>query len=718
MISPDTTIEELYKLRLLSGRAMNACRKGGIKTFKEIVSGNTVNLLLVKNCGHKTLTELDKLKSRFCDLTQDIAEKNKEIEKQIKEQASEEAKKKLRLLSPNSKVQLKSWVKWKFEQLNVRAKKAFPDLAKLSEVITIVYSPNNFNALDVRNFGKKTQMEIQEFLDSVRLQFEKETATIDITSDQPAYGEMERVTAEMGELYPFLLTKECERVARHRITNGTIPFLYIALLYILRSYDDKLSIFQDFYGLNTEGKRFTISEISDAHYLSRERIRQLINDTVPLPETIEKGVDEYLSNILATEDIVAFNSTLWGKVKEENILDLSDVQCALLVCSLAPSHAIVQVHDDDIEYLVRKDLIKNIKIRTVTRNLLSKIALRHTKDEELDILSFLIPKNAPHHKDAVKLCGIYATFIKNKFGLSVKKNRYVIMPANTLDISIAIENILQVFGKPMSIDDILQSFNTIYPNKYIDDSYKLKPYIFKNPNIIPLGKRGMYVLNSWSNYYTGSLTEYIEKVLHTFNEPLSLDNLVSFVLEEFPQSNKKSIHSLIVGDRGKRFIVYEGDYIGTVDMAASHTHPDIRERKSVRRGSFDSRFDELEKFVGLHKRFPILTGSEEERPLARWINNILKHNIECTDEQLHSFMTFIEANKDVPQNGREYKFKENCDQIKVIVAQTFALPDADQNQREYLWFSKNLKLFETYTDNRKRFFEDLLTYLKDFGFYF
>lgn len=313
------------------------------------------------------------------------------------------------------------------------------------------------------------------------------------------------------------------------------------------------------------------------------------------------------------------------------------------------------------------------------------------------------------------MCCIYANYLRKNYVLDIEDNRFVMLLPNTFDISIAIEDILKQSGLPMSLEDIKQAFNTLYPSYTIDDSVKFKPYIFRNPNIRPKGKTGIYLLKSWKNHFTGTLTSYLEHILHSFNEPITLDDLVDFALDEYPNSNKKSIYSLIVGDKGERFIIYEDEYIGLADNPISEI--EFKERRIVKRQNFDTRFEELKQFVSTLKRFPIQTGSEEEKSLARWISNVMKSKVESTEEQIRLLKDFLMDHKTLPQNGTEYNFKQMCDEIKVMVAKTFALPTPSGNIREYTWLRKNIEKYTTYEDNRKSYFENLLAYLKDFGFY-
>lgn len=707
MISADTTIEELYNDGLISVRTMNVCHYGEIKTLSQLLKTERNKLLQFRNCGLKTILELDELRERFNNCLQ-----NNPIT--LEETELINAKKKIELLPPISVVQLKGWIESTFNNLSVRAKNAFPQFRRLSSVIDTIYSSQKFKALDVKNVGKKTCREIQNFLENVESHFDELTKGIDPSIDSPKHNEHDRLVAKLGELFPFLLYKECEEVAEYMGKNKHIPILFIAKQYILRSDESRLNIYREYYGFNSEERRYNISEIGVKNKLSRERIRQLVNESIILPQNIEDEIRPYLTTIM--DNIMPIDSISWEKIQHDNMLEESASQTALLICSLTDTHTIIQIDDTDKQYLVCKDLIKNVKIRNVASNIKRVCELRRTTFEQLDILEYIKHEKRIYHSNVVQLCKIYASFINRKLGLKIVDNRYVMMAPNTLDISAVIENILEQKGIPMSLDELLESFNSLYPLNAIDDSNKLKHYITRNQNIKPKGKSGMYLLRSWSNHFTGTITNYIEHILHTFNEPVLLDYLVEFILEEFPKTNKKSIYSLIAGDKEKRFIVYEQEYIGLIN----NTFPklDLNEHLIIKRQNFETHFDNLKKFVNLRKRMPHLRGSEDEKSLARWISNVLKSNIDSTDEQISSLKEFLSNNISIPQNCIEYNFKQMCDRVKVIVTTSFSLPTISDNTTEYNWFRKNLEKYNSYCDNRKLYFTDLLSYIRDFGFYF
>lgn len=709
MVTLETSIKDLNRLGLLTVRAMNVCRVGGIETLGQLLAIDKLELLKVPNCGKKTLMELDILRTKY-DInlvgdTQLEIKGDKELEK---------AKDKFMRLSPFASAELKAWTEWRFAKLSARPKRFFPELSNINEAIIAIYSVESIHTLSFNNCGKKTIYDIKTYLKDVKSHFEELIHNIDKTSEEPQITDIEREIVELGQIYPFLLTKECELVAQYRKRNGgATPYLYIVKLYILRSENSRISFYRDYYGLNISLTRYSLSEIGEKYNLSSERVRQIISQELPLPKSLHEPVKQYLAPLIS--NIIAFDSLLWNKIQLENMLKEPYSQTAMLVCTLLDTHIILRIDDKDKEYLVRKSITENVKVRNVLRAISRDIEMRRTTIEQLDILQYIMSEKKTYHRDVEQLCVIYADFIKRKYSVEIKENRIIWMYPNALDVSNAIENILEQKGEPMSIYELLDAFNQLYPANAIDSTVKFKPHILRNKNIKPKGKTGIYILKDWKKHFTGTLTSYLEYILHSFNEPISLDDLVDFAREEFPNTNKKSVYSLITMDKEARFIKYAGEYIGLSYNPVLDF--DFKKRKIIKRHTFDTRFSDFKEFVITMKRLPIRAGSDEEQSLARWMENVLKCNIDSTEEQLLSLQEFLKNNNMLPQNGTEHNFKQMCDQIKIIVKQTFNLPNNVEHQSEYQWLRKNLVRYTSYEDNRKIFFEDLLSYLKDFGYY-
>ena len=298
--------------------------------------------------------------------------------------------------------------------------------------------------------------------------------------------------------------------------------------------------------------------------------------------------------------------------------------------------------------------------------------------------------------------------------LSVRAKQECKLP-NGIDISLAVESILSDKGAPMTLQELYDEYNKLHPNQSITSLNKFKPYIHRNKNIKSKGKRGIYVLSHWENQFTGYLIEYIEYVLETCGEPVHIDDILDFVQEEFPDTNKRSVYLLLTRSYADRFISFEGNLFGL--PCCQFDNAKLKIKRYIQRKSFDEHFSDFKNFVSVHKRIPIASGAIEEDALNRWLRNIQTGNVDSTVEQSCKLKEFLDANSTIPQSGVEHKFKMMCDRIKVIVAQTFALPSRPEHVSEYNWLQKYSDCYNTYTDNRRLYFEDLLSFLKDYGFY-
>lgn len=259
MVTLETSIKDLNRLGLLTVRAMNVCRNGGIETLGQLLAIDKLEFLKVPNCGKKTLLELDILREKY--------EINLDGDTQLKikdDKELEEAMNKFMRLSPFASAKLKAWTECRSAKLNARPKRSFPELSNINEAIIAIYSEEGIYTRTFNNCGKKTIYDIKTYLEDVKSHFEELVQDIDITSEEPQITDIEKDIVELGQMYPFLLTKECEAVAKYREKNGgATPYLYIVKHYILRSENPRINICRDYYGLNISLTRFRISEIGE-----------------------------------------------------------------------------------------------------------------------------------------------------------------------------------------------------------------------------------------------------------------------------------------------------------------------------------------------------------------------------------------------------------------------------------------------------------------------
>lgn len=724
MLTLQTTIEDLNHLGLLTVRAMNVCHRGGIKTLGDLKAVDMSDIQKIYACGRRTLMELETIKR---DLELDHLEESQSKQDEAIGKSETESLKETDLdskgefnwcfSSPLILIDFRKKIDNRFAKLSVRAKNTFPHLVEIFAVLRIICNDVVLDYASVKQCGKKTQLEIESYLNDVRYyieQLKKEGNLICSISSESRMDDKWKLLVELTNTYPFLSLKDCEYIV-DLVPDNTelIPYLYIAEKFIKHSDAPKISYYRDFYGFNDSATRYSLTEIGERNNISRERVRQIINSELPLPGNLKEQVKQYLAPLI--NNVISFDSTIWSRIQKENCLQGSINETIFLVCAVSGTHSIIQL-DDDKKYLVRKSIIENVKIKDVLNNLCRVIELRHSFIKRLDILQYIKEEGKTYHGEIEDLCAMYADFIRYKYNLEVESERYIIILPNVIDISFALENILDGKGVPMSIDELFSSFNQLYPMKKFDTPVKLKTYLLRNPNIQSKGNTGVYLLKSWTKYYTGTLLSYLEHILHTFNEPVSLDDLYSFAKDEYPSTTKKSVYSLITGVGKSKFVVYEGNFISLQGFQL--TDRKLYKKKTVKRETFDEKFERFKEFVNIRKRLPLQSDDESEASLARWMYNVLNLNTGATSDRIELLESFIQENDSLPHNWIEWKFKQMCDQVKVIVSRTFELPKVDENKQEYYWFKNNILVYRNYVDRRKAYFEDLILFLRDYGFYF
>lgn len=173
MINPNTTIESLNKLGILSVRATNVCNCAGIKTLGQLLAIDDLELVNLKKCGRRTIEEFYEIRQKYS-----IQFSQYQLNTENKQPGSEEnvelkeAFKKCSMLSYASQDKLNKWIQWRYNHLSVRAKNVFPRYNKLEVVIQEIYTNGGINLSTIKNCGKKTTLEIKEFFKDVRQYFE------------------------------------------------------------------------------------------------------------------------------------------------------------------------------------------------------------------------------------------------------------------------------------------------------------------------------------------------------------------------------------------------------------------------------------------------------------------------------------------------------------------------------------------------------------------
>ena len=734
MITLDTTLAKMNKLELISVRAMNTCYKLKVFSVKDLLTVPMYQLSRVKNCGNKTIQEIKKIQSEYEYLNKETTKSKYSSEvnevSKVKKSIAEQVIRQYQLLSDLEKEVIITSVVKASTSLSKRSINVLMNCIEFLHLDTIItyrrprvmlfchleiityFIYNDVDLLSIKNCGRKSQEEIQQFLAKSQIIIETKFKLGDIENISGNSNIVNKEVIGVNEilfLFPFLPLKQVNVILNFYQQNGYFPYVDL-IYYYLNSITDNHSQIRKLYFGFTDLKEYTMDELGQKFGLSRERVRQLLEKKIPLPKLLDNYINEQVLPLMG--NFISDQSDLVHSLSADSQILTSD-DLFKIFSLIIPSFRIFKTERKaKIKYLIADKVLEDVNLKTIISNIIKRIREKRTVVTKLNLLDFVPLCSEEKKRVIVSFLGDY---FKKTFDFEIKEERFIYLMPNTIDIYVTIENILHQKGSPMSLTELQESFNILYPSRAIKDLSKFKQYVSRNPNIRSKGKTGVYMLKSWTNLFSGTQTSYIDHILRTFGYPIPLDDLVTFVLDEYPNTNKKSIYSLIIGDRKKRFMVYENEYIGLTEN--SNKENNLKTHRIINRQSFDYRFNELKRFVDSLKRFPIQGGTEEEQSLARWVSNVVKRKIEVTDGQYNLLEEFLFINRLLPQNGMEYKFKQMCEQIKVFLSKNFQLPNATNNPSEYNWIRKNLKLYHSYKDNRKIYFEDLLSYINDFGFY-
>ena len=263
------------------------------------------------------------------------------------------------------------------------------------------------------------------------------------------------------------------------------------------------------------------------------------------------------------------------------------------------------------------------------------------------------------------------------------------------------------------IKDLFDAFKSKYPEHKLETAEKLRPYIRKP--IKAIGKQSKYGLETWENIYWGSIRDLLIECLEKSDLPIHLDELTNEVLVHYPNTNAKNILSTLSSDEFDRFVHFNGGYFGLEWKTYSEKYI---KASIVRRYNFSERLEMFRDFIESYHRFPFSNGGEMESSLQRWYNNVLSGAIEVTNEEINELSNSINYYESLnyPKNAFEANFLNKCEDFKSFILENHCLPSPTNGKELYWWLRQSKENMNSYTDKRRKYFWDLLSYISSFGF--
>lgn len=512
-------------------------------------------------------------------------------------------------------------------------------------------------------------------------------------------GKDESIRLRICYKYPFLLDEAFDFVLEYFKEHNYFPLFYILCEYLKNSDKRECQIFNMRFGIN-KCMPMTIEEIATKFGLTYERVRQILTKSI-LEQVPINNDDNWVH--YSNKDIILFSpaSEYFKKIVIDEQLHITFEAFSRLYCS---AFLFLYTHKNGYEYTVSSEYAE---IVAVACDVLYK--LQKNDYSEDTYISYSTIFNEKKFQSS-EISNLILNDVAKLLEIPVVNGAFF-FEQNHIDVDKEVYNLLYHKGEPMHIDVIQKYLQDKYPNhKFILSSLKAK--IRGNTKILPVGKTSMYKLSHWRNVYSGSIRDLVREIMSARELPIDIDELTDKVTDVF-ETNKKNIHSSITGC--KDFIPFGSGLYGLrgKDYPPEYVEVDL----SRLRASFDERFEQYKSFVEQYQHIPYASGEDEEESLKRWQVNVYKRILEVTDEQVEKLKTFIDANKHLPCNGIEYNFYRNCRDYIDYVKANYELPNRTNAVTLYNWFYKQKSIANDYDDNRARFFKELLSELRSYGFY-
>ena len=289
------------------------------------------------------------------------------------------------------------------------------------------------------------------------------------------------------------------------------------------------------------------------------------------------------------------------------------------------------------------------------------------------------------------------------------RNESLFIKANSMDYSNQLYEILQDAGERSNKDELLRQLKQRCQEKgitcSITDVVQLTTYLTKDPRIVSIAKSGFWGLKEWEEE-TGSIREISIQIVKKAKQPIKINDLTELVMKRRPDSNERSISSIIrqTASSGELLLFYD-DFIGFPRKKYIGEY-------TLMPQTFDDWLLAFREFVIKNKRFPYSGRDGFEGCLYRWYYRASQLT-ELSSDEILKIDALGKELSNYPHNAAESNFLHNCNLYKKFVENNKRMITKGDDSDLFNWFYNTSRNFSTYNDNRNKYFGQLLEYLSD-----
>lgn len=521
-----------------------------------------------------------------------------------------------------------------------------------------------------------------------------ETPTEDITKSfhvpipyKTKDNEENTVDKKLSSIQEYLLQSDLEFIKNYHSVKGEVPMFYVlqACINRFRNSDDATLV-----GSKSKLKSF----LNNEHWLSY--------------------------SVVKMQYVYSFRFR-FGKMCVQEHIDREQLFSMLVLLGkrrmyvYPDSKSIVKYRQDENKDsyfdLLVSEKISHFNLKRMIKEVKRQNELSRTKDVIIPIETFFTrnidywDNSALPDEDTLHdlLC-LIGEIIESVFGEIVNDGTIILKKTRT-DYKDIIYRVLKESGHRMHMADILDAVKSHCPECGFTKPEQLRYYITNNENIIPVGKTSTFALKEWGEM-VGSIRDLALKILAQQQEPALISKIAKEILTYRPDSTYRSVTTIIQQcvEKGE-LVEFFGDYVGLQEKKYEDKYVSVPR-------SFDEWLNLYKQFVEEHGWHPLSGSTGLEGYLYRWAYK-LNRSDEASAEMKQRLADLMGQLSSYPRTTTEIKFLRDCESYKNFVIQYERMVELVDDPLLCTWFKKWEFEHKRLSDNRKHYFEELLSFLKE-----
>lgn len=553
----------LSDIELLSVRSRNVLRSLGYPIsnskdfFQRLLSLDGIKLSKIRNCGQKSSNEIILFLNTFSRklLTSGVFTIGKNIEDTGG--LAEENRSNHRDL-PIYIENIRPIIFHNNGNLSVRSNNALNNLIEschhsVQSFYNLITSPD-FSVVTLRNVGKGTAEELSMAINEIKEKIEYYSSADEKTIEEDLY------VSALENLYSNkVVVKELLSFKRD---NGYFPYFKAIQEYLNQCPNQDVIIINNGIRINYDS-RLDLPKIASQIEYSYERIRQIRDNYFNELTNFFNSLSELNPN--DTCHYSCLMNDLHREVLSSESVDFCIDFIHWVIGSIFKEYSFIGNPHTTLTSsfstrgflaLVPSKLVALFDFDGFIQNLNSVVKEKRTDEQSIPLNDLISPyikqKYIEDYDDIETAC---RSIIYLHFKLDIDYGKVIFKANKQKTLPYLIHDIIKEKGEPMSLDQIIEEFIFLYPERSVNTA-SFRSSILHHPDIISVGKSGNYSLKAWNKDYLreGTIRDFVCEFLDSRDVSLATpEEIVEYVQRFRPQSTARSIISNIFQDRDHKF---------------------------------------------------------------------------------------------------------------------------------------------------------------------